>query len=548
MTRKSTTAPRGLEQILNPFHPATFDPSRQETNATDTPASVNAQRTAGDRPARIQALRDALAQCLSGLGRLDLDAPAAEDTASTDPVVRSWYSQSSGQYARVIEIAGRGAVTTWPTADLPDVGVTQSLPSYCDIAEVCATEDFVYVASTGLPSHPMGPWQNQEGVLGVWPTRRRRIFRIPKRPWLSESGIVSPPGDAGVWVNGIPMSGLLDGWCYNPARKMETVDTDSADEPYRRLWLRHAGVLADTLVDPANGRPLESGDYRYHVNPLGLRSQLRDNLVYLPRADCYREDPSNARHSPILGWTFEGLPVYGPYGYADPLDAHSGVRRMRSGYVLRDGEHRTVDLRCRGRRSLPRWAASLHGTGEQLVPEQFGPDATPGFELGRYAEDFDYLGDLGGALGRDFDLDECNGRYCVTPEFPDGTFAYFVSIDAEGRPAFPFVVGPRSYGMRDGGICEKVPAEASTILRAGVDSPVRLDFRNVGSHQMLTWTSVEGGRYRIDGSYDGRHWINLAPSVRSEGLTTEHTVFLAPGLRPYRQFHVSRVAIEPYER
>ena len=48
-------------------------------------------------------------------------------------------------------------------------------------------------------------------------------------------------------------------------------------------------------------------------------------------------------------------------------------------------------------------------------------------------------------------LDENNGRFCVTPEYPNGTYAYFATFesDVEGtgpfvnykKPAFPYLIG-----------------------------------------------------------------------------------------------------------
>jgi autotransporter-associated beta strand protein len=48
------------------------------------------------------------------------------------------------------------------------------------------------------------------------------------------------------------------------------------------------------------------------------------------------------------------------------------------------------------------------------------------------------------------DLDECNGRVGVTPEFPNGTYAYFLPIDAAGNPIFPFIVNRQTYGLPNG--------------------------------------------------------------------------------------------------
>ena len=44
-------------------------------------------------------------------------------------------------------------------------------------------------------------------------------------------------------------------------------------------------------------------------------------------------------------------------------------------------------------------------------------------------------------------LDIYNGRMCVTPEFPSGTYAYFISIDSSGNGAYPLIMGPEYYGV-----------------------------------------------------------------------------------------------------
>ena len=67
------------------------------------------------------------------------------------------------------------------------------------------------------------------------------------------------------------------------------------------------------------------------------------------------------------------------------------------------------------------------------------------YPLGRYMEDNDYLGDHGYVQGKDFDLDEFNGRYCVTPEYPNGTYAYFVAVSSNGTPVFPYNIGRGYY-------------------------------------------------------------------------------------------------------
>ncbi len=111
-------------------------------------------------------------------------------------------------------------------------------------------------------------------------------------------------------------------------------------------------------------------------------------------------------HSPIIGWAYDGNPIYGPYGF----DTNGNVKRMISGYVQ-----------------------TLHVDRPNILKYP------PGFLV----EDYVYTG-----AG---DLDEHNGKFVVTPEYPEGTYAYFCTInsitDSIGpfqsfrRPVFPYVIG-----------------------------------------------------------------------------------------------------------
>src|SRR6185295_8216556 len=162
-----------------------------------------------------------------------------------------------------------------------------------------------------------------------------------------------------------------------------------------------------------------------------LRLQLGDNIGYTTATGRFSEDTNHLHHSPILAWVSDGLPLYGPYGYSDPMNAASAVRRMVSGYVLRNGQHDTDNLTIAGRGTIPAWAQRAYNVG----PNQSGPVVSTDKPLGRYLEDHAYLGDLIKSATAnhylqavDFDLNEWNARYCVTPDFPEGTWAYFVTI------------------------------------------------------------------------------------------------------------------------
>ena len=114
-------------------------------------------------------------------------------------------------------------------------------------------------------------------------------------------------------------------------------------------------------------------------------------------------------HSKILGFANDGYPIYGPYGYSQANNSSSAVQRMVSGYTLRNSSFRDF----------------------------YTSDLTV-YPLGIFVQDYEFT-----SAGN---LDRHNGRYCVTPEYPNGTYAYFMTIDAQGKPAYPYVIGDSYYG------------------------------------------------------------------------------------------------------
>ena len=111
---------------------------------------------------------------------------------------------------------------------------------------------------------------------------------------------------------------------------------------------------------------------------------------------------TGAFHSPIIGWAYDGNPIYGSYGYNDPENIQSGIKKVGSGYT----------------------SSSTYITNR--------PNTTS-FPLGFFVDDYRFV-DSG-------DLDEFNGRFTITNEFPKGIYAYFATIDDSDNPKFPFFIG-----------------------------------------------------------------------------------------------------------
>ena len=137
-------------------------------------------------------------------------------------------------------------------------------------------------------------------------------------------------------------------------------------------------------------------------------------------------------HSPILGWAYDGNPIYGPYGYANPLfeegQSNGGNKRVVSSYV-KDKE-----------------------TSGLLRP--------PGFTEGDFTQDFIYK------PSTNTDLDEYNGRFGKTREYPQGTYAYFATIDATGNLVYPYITKSH-YNQTDTFNYDNMINQGDSILNDG---------------------------------------------------------------------------------
>lgn len=126
------------------------------------------------------------------------------------------------------------------------------------------------------------------------------------------------------------------------------------------------------------------------------------NISYSNELAVNEFNDDGSSHSPIIGWAYDGNPIYGPYGYRSPLDPSQGRSILKTGYV----EDVTAVV-----------------------------DRPSGFVPGFFVDDYKF--------NNSGDLDVHNGRFCKTPDFPNGTYAYFAGITTDGlyQPKFPYFIG-----------------------------------------------------------------------------------------------------------
>jgi hypothetical protein len=413
-----------------------------------------------------------------------------------DPQITSWFIVDSGQFAQIYrtdaeKFSGRSE-TTWSNGRQ-----SQLHPAFCGVQEILSSTNWIYVRSTGLGSQIMGPWYldaQRRFLFPNLPVDQHFIFAIPRHPSAQTLQRFNHLGEIGLFVDGVRMFDANDAFSYSHENGRDA-DPRAGIGQGDHIWNRDAFVMEGKTFDPALGHQQQWGTYHYHAEPLGLRYLLGDHVDFDPATKAYHESGDvPVKHSPILGWLDDGYPVYGPYGYSDPTNPASGVRRMVSGFVLRDGTQGTDNLALTGRRTLPAWDARELNRSATLQDFETGPAVSERYPPGRYLEDYAYLGDLGKVLGRDFDLDELNGRWCVTPEFPRGTYAYFTTIDANGRPVYPYNMGRRFHGNPYGRLVRFIgePVTTNFVAQAAATTeavPARTT--------TLTWN-------RASGSYESK--------------------------------------------
>jgi hypothetical protein len=166
----------------------------------------------------------------------------------------------------------------------------------------------------------------------------------------------------------------------------------------------------DSYLVPSLDRNLGM-QYTHMYAPRKLRANLFSKKfeegVIKYRTDLENDNSENAAkyHSPLMGWAYDGSPIYGPYGYSS---ANGGtIKQLVSGY------------------------------------ERLDIGGRPNFPLGFFIEDNTFTGKG--------DLDENNGRFCITPEYPKGVYAYFMTVSEEIQgtgdfsqnklPQYPYCVG-----------------------------------------------------------------------------------------------------------
>lgn len=254
-------------------------------------------------------------------------------------------------------------------------------------------DGFRIVESNGIPDHDIGVFPNSGNPNRI--SEQKYKYKIPLNPTISPEGFRlpgPPPGDRnnengqrgerrGPLPNGGPPNGgpsvfgvALNGIPFDPGTG------EAWNNDMRSGWNIEALTGKTNFgADRNNAHVQPSGAYHYHGIPTGLVEKLAGKNI--------------GKTTVLVGYAADGFPIYSQYGYAKADDAKSGIKKLTSSWRLKSGTR---------------------------------PDGPGGKYDGKYLQDFEYVADLG-------DLDEFNGRFGITPEYPNGTY-YYVITDT-----FPFM-------------------------------------------------------------------------------------------------------------
>ncbi|PWJ57388.1 ribonuclease BN (tRNA processing enzyme) [Dyadobacter jejuensis] len=290
--------------------------------------------------------------------------------------------------------------------------------------------DLRIIKSNAIPNHTVGLFPTKGNPNKI--AEQQKVYTLDLTPELASN--ITYVYDLGIdrgkpsYVFGVAINGVK----FEPSAN-EYFKNKETNQPNYEWPLEPLSDEVNLGEDYNNAHVQPNGEYHYHGTPTGLVATFDSNKMTL------------------VGWAADGFPMYYKMGYQDPMNPASEVVQLKSSYVLKRGER----------------------PGD-------GISAPNGAYSGKYVRDYEYHIGSG-------DLDECNGRTGVTPEFPGGTYYYVVSDEFpsasrcfKGTPSDDFEIGGgrNRTGQNQPQKKNPQPAEGRTSNRAPsfTDLLKRMDF------------------------------------------------------------------------
>jgi len=228
------------------------------------------------------------------------------------------------------------------------------------------------LTGNGLPNHVVGTFPNAGNPNTI--TVQNINASMTLTPTKSAGNTMVGPGGASVYArNSVKFDPGTAGTCPGTMTKTSDCNLANGTDVWRIEALGQSSF--NFGVDTNNAHVQPGGIYHYHGMPEGL-------LINAGVSDSNRK-------MVLVGWAGDGYPVYARYCYTSAMDATSPLKICSTSFA--------VDT-----------IADAGRPSAALVP------------LGAFQSDWNYVAGSG-------DLDDCNGRTGVTPEFPSGIYYYMAT-------------------------------------------------------------------------------------------------------------------------
>ena len=344
-------------------------------------------------------------------------------TAQTNPIIRNWL-QNTTQMGMYYMKGNSTAISNNILANVQKVQFSNTS---------------VYISTNGIPAYPTGPFQDGNPSVAQ---SQNGIFKFPLIPQKNTGApSATTGGNIGLFINGVALFDYRDGVSWSNAQgRLRGGPLQGMGD---NIWNRDAVVAERIGFDCSKGHPA-MGNYHHHQNPSTFKLDRKNiyDVCNLYDADgLYAINP--VMHSPLLGFAYDGFPIYGAYAYKN-TDGTGDIVRMKSSFQLRVITEITH-----------------YANGNDVID---GPPVNATYPLGYFREDYEYINH---ANESDY-LDEHNGRFCKTPEYPEGIYAYFCTVDENWNSAYPYAVGPTFYGIRNAQKVQSI-SEPTTVYTTTTD-------------------------------------------------------------------------------
>ncbi|WP_081979182.1 YHYH protein [Lacinutrix jangbogonensis] len=302
--------------------------------------------------------------------------------------------------------------------------------------------------TNNIPAHQYGPFGGMNTIAG-----QDFEYSMCLYPELTTTAteIIEDPSSQG--CGGGTIFGVSDqGVNYSPFARLYWVNPNTQEENLD--W--HVEADFTLNMDLNGGHVNNVSRYHYHNIP----------------TDYFNNDLNidGSTHSPLLGYAADGFPIYYKYLYSDPNDVNSNVSSFNSSFQLKSG-------------SRP---------GDGIT-------APNGIYDGNYVEDYDYNNAIS-------ELDECGGRFGVTPDYPEGTYYYVLT---DNWPYIPrcmkgmyvdnsFKIGPNCPDSTAVIDCSNVALSIQDLLNSNIELTVypnpTNNYFNIKLSNDLDQTRIKGIR------------------------------------------------------